>query len=121
MRWRLARGEFEEALHIQAGNETLCGMGPRTYVYTAAEMTALLEERGCRVLEVASTPTLSDTIDTTAYEEDADTWAALKRLELELCTRPDLLGVGLHLLFVARKEPRRTRSEAVQLTREDTI
>jgi S-adenosylmethionine-dependent methyltransferase len=106
MRWKLARGDVEEALSIQKVNETYCGMGPRTYLYTAAEMSALLEERGCRVLEVASTPTFSDTIDTTEFEKDADKWSALKRLELKLCTRPELLGVGLHLLFVVRKEPR---------------
>jgi ubiquinone/menaquinone biosynthesis C-methylase UbiE len=113
LRWKLARGDMAGALAIQKTNETLCGMGPRTYLYTAAEMTGLLEARGCRVLEVASTPTFADTIDTTEYESDAEKWRSLKELELALCTRPELLGVGLHLLFVARKSraERQARSD----------
>jgi ubiquinone/menaquinone biosynthesis C-methylase UbiE len=104
MRMKLGQGLLDEAVDILEASETYCGMGPRTHLYTVNEMTELLEERGCRVLEVASTPTFSDTIDVGLYKEDTDEWEKLKRLELELCTRPELLGMGLHLLFVARKE-----------------
>jgi hypothetical protein len=96
-------GENVEALEIYEHGECACGMGPRTHTYTVAEMTELLERNGCRVLEVASTPTVSDTVDTAPFREGGD-WERLKELELELCTRPELLGVGHHLLFVARKE-----------------
>jgi hypothetical protein len=44
-----------------------------------------------------------DTLDAEQYH-DPDAWDRLKELELELCTKSELLGVGLHLLFVARKE-----------------
>ena len=77
-------------------------MGPLTHVYTVDEMTELLERNGCRVLEVASTPTLTDTVDATRFQHRGE-WERLKMLELELCTRPELLGMGLHLLFVATK------------------
>jgi ubiquinone/menaquinone biosynthesis C-methylase UbiE len=102
MRMKLAQGMLDEALEIQETSTTTCGMGPRTHLYTVEEMTGLLEGQGCEVLEVASTPTFADTIDTSQYVEDRQ-WAKLKALELEMCTRPELLGMGLHLLFVARK------------------
>jgi SAM-dependent methyltransferase len=103
MRLSLALGRLDEALEIYEHGDTECGMGPRTHTYTVQEMTGLLEENGCRLLELASTPTVSDTLDVKQYHEPG-TWDRLKKLELELCTKPELLGVGLHLLFVARKE-----------------
>ena len=84
-------------------------VGARTHLYTVDEMTTLLESTGCEVLEVASTPTLADTIDKKAFfaelseQESRDKWERLKALEMQICTKPELLGVGLHLLFVARK------------------
>lgn len=103
MRLSLAQGRLDEALEIYEHGECDCGMGPRTHTYTVEEMSELLQGNGCRVLEVASTPTVSDTVDTAPFRERGD-WERLKALELELCTRPELLGVGHHLLFVARKE-----------------
>jgi SAM-dependent methyltransferase len=103
MRMKLAQGRLDEALEIYERGECDCGMGPRTHTYTVAEMAGLLELNGCRVLEVASTPTISDTVDTAQFHESG-AWDRLMELELELCTRPELLGVGHHLLFVARKE-----------------
>ena len=76
----------------------MCGI-----IQTVDEMTGLLERNGCRVLEVASTPTLTDTVDATKFQQRG-MWEKLKALELDLCTRPELLGMGLHLLFVATKE-----------------
>ncbi len=103
MRMKLARGSLDEAIEIYKTSECYCGMGPRTHLYTVDEMTALLKRQGCNVLEVASTPTFADTIDTSTYSEK-EKWERLKGLELEVCTSPGLLGMGLHLLFVARKE-----------------
>jgi S-adenosylmethionine-dependent methyltransferase len=102
LRWRLAQGDLEEALAIWETAETTCGMGPRTHLYTVSEMRELIEGAGCQILEVASTPTVSDTFGRELYAESGRR-EALKRLELELCTRPELLGMGLHLLFVARR------------------
>jgi len=103
MRMKLSRGLLDEAIEIHESSECYCGMGPRTHLYTVDEMSQLLKEHGCRVLEVASTPTFADTLDTSQYHNEEDKWEKLKRLELEMCTRPELLGMGLHLLFVVRK------------------
>lgn len=102
LRLKLAQGEIDEALAIANSPECVCGMGPRTHLYTVDEMTGLLEATGCDVIEVASTPTFVDTIDADLYSAPGE-WAKLTALELEMCTRRELLGMGLHLLFVARK------------------
>lgn len=105
MRMKLAEGLLDEAIEIFKTGECACGMGPRTHVYTVEEMSDLLEEQGCDILEVASTPSLSDTIGRSVYEEyqKQPEWEMLRNLELEICTRPELLGTGNHLLFIARK------------------
>lgn len=103
MRLRLAEGKLDEAVEILHTDETYCGMGPKTHLYTVSEMETLLERNGCRLLQVASTPSLSDTVDTASYLEK-DSWDDLLELEMRLCTQPELLGTGLHLLFVAQKE-----------------
>lgn len=103
MRLNLGQGDLDEVLSIHQTNETSCGMGPRTHVYTASEMREMIERAGCEVLEVASTPTFSDAVDRSPFTSDPEAWQRLKALELEICTTPDLLGSGHHLLFVARK------------------
>ena len=102
VRMKIAQGELEEAARIYESAETDCGMGPRTHLYTVQEMITLLEHHGCDVLDIASTPAFGDTFDTSQYAEESK-WERLKALEKELCTVPELLGVGLHLLFVAQK------------------
>jgi ubiquinone/menaquinone biosynthesis C-methylase UbiE len=119
-RMKLSEGSLDEAADILETSETFCGMGPKTHVYTVDEMTELLEERGCQILEVASTPTFADTIDLGPYKEDPAKWEKLKKLELGLCTRPELLGMGLHLLFVARKDgPHRGPVQAMRRSQLD--
>ena len=81
MRMKLAQGALDEAIEIHQISETTCGMGPRTHLYTVEEMVGLLDGHGCRVLEVASTPTFTDTLDAMLYA-DEERWEALKRLEL---------------------------------------
>jgi hypothetical protein len=98
----LAQGDFEDARLILEQSETRCGMGPRTHLYTVLGMNSIIEECGCEVKVVASSPSISDTLDTSEYYERG-LWGQLKELELEICTRPELLGIGLHLLFIARK------------------
>jgi ubiquinone/menaquinone biosynthesis C-methylase UbiE len=102
LRLRLAEGDIEDAWRILRAAETRCGMGPRTHLYTVSEMERVLEASGCRLVDVASTPSLSDTIDVAQYVE-TDSWEELKALELEICSEPELLGTGVHLLFVAQK------------------
>lgn len=102
VRLHLSRGLLDEAIQIYETGECVDGMGGRTHLYTVDEMTAHLQEAGCEVLEVASTPTFTDTIDKSMYDEP-EKWARLKALELQVCTLPELLGMGHHLLFVARK------------------
>jgi len=103
MRLRLSQGSLDEAVAIYQTGESYCGMGPRTHLFTVAEMSAFLENAGCDILEVASTPTFTDTIEKNIYTSSPKKWEQLKALELEVCKTPELLGMGLHLLFVARK------------------
>jgi SAM-dependent methyltransferase len=103
MRICLSDGLLDEAIEIERTGEAYCGMGPRTHVYTVDEMRGLLHCTGCEVLEIASTPTFADTIDAGMYSGDPQKWEALKALEMRACTRPELLGMGDHLLFIARK------------------
>jgi hypothetical protein len=65
-------------------------------------LTGLLKEAGCEIMEVASTPTIINSLDESKYHAE-EKWAKLKDLELATCTVPELLGIGSHLLFVARK------------------
>jgi len=103
MRQYLKDGDLKEVININKTNETYCGMGPRTHVYAIEEMKQLLEKNGCEVLEIASTPTITDTVDRKQFYEPKK-WAKLKKLEMELCTKPELLGIGNHLLFIAKKK-----------------
>ncbi|MFC2037549.1 class I SAM-dependent methyltransferase [Chloroflexota bacterium] len=105
MRLKLGQGLLDEAIDIYRTGATYCGMGPKTHLYTVPEMGTLLQDHGCDLLETASTPTLADAIDRQVYRayHEKGEWEKLKSLELEICTRPELLGMGLHLLFVARK------------------
>jgi SAM-dependent methyltransferase len=103
LRLRLAQGKYEEAIEILNTSVTTCGMGPKTHLYTIDEMRTLLEGHRCRLLEIASTPSVSDTFDTSLFIE-SKLWDELKEIELKICTQPELLGVGLHLLFVVQKE-----------------
>ena len=104
MRMRLSQGSLDEALAIYKTGEGYCGMGPRSRLYTVGEMTVLLESAGCDIFAVASTPTFSDTIDKSMYTSNPKKWEQLKVLELEVCRTPELLGMGLHLLFCSQEE-----------------
>jgi ubiquinone/menaquinone biosynthesis C-methylase UbiE len=101
MRQYLNEGNIAEVINIYRTGDTTCGMGPKTHAYTIEEMTGILKKNNCEILEIASTPTITDAvIKKNAYTD----WKKLKALELELCTKPELLGIGNHLLFVARKK-----------------
>jgi ubiquinone/menaquinone biosynthesis C-methylase UbiE len=102
VRWLLSNGHFEDALSVYEDSQYEAGEGAYAQLYTVAELTRLLTEAGCELLEIASTPTLVNTWEQNDLSEAQ--WQALKRLELQACTRPELLGVGHHLICIARKQ-----------------
>jgi ubiquinone/menaquinone biosynthesis C-methylase UbiE len=105
VRWLLNENEsesqLEAALEVYETGEYEAGDGAFARLYTVAELTALLKESGCEIVEVASTPTLVDSWDQSKYP--AEKREKLKALELKVCTVPELLGAGHHLLCIARK------------------
>ena len=103
IRLALEKGNIEEAQKIKESHLANCGMGLPTYVYSIKEMTKFLHDNSFETLKIASTPTITDTIDRSLFYEP-HRWEQLKSLELSLCTQPELLGVGNHLLFVCRKK-----------------
>jgi ubiquinone/menaquinone biosynthesis C-methylase UbiE len=101
VRWLLSEGHFEDALSAYEASQYEAGEGAFGQLYTVAELTNLLMEAGCDVLEIAATPMLVNTWEQNDYS--AGQWQALKELELKVCALPELLGVGHHLIGVARK------------------
>lgn len=93
---------LDDAAHMYATSEFLNNGQLKARLYTAAELTGLLKSAGCEILEVASTPTIINSLDEGRYRVEAK-WKKLKALELSVCTVPELLGIGSHLLCVARK------------------
>lgn len=89
------------AIEVYEASEYEPGEGARAHLYTVTELTRLLEEAGCEVMEVASTPTLMDSWDQSTYPEEKR--SELMALELRVCTVPELLGMGHHLFCVVRK------------------
>jgi hypothetical protein len=86
---------------VYEAGEYEAGEGAFVHLYTVAELTALIESAGCEIVEIASTPTLLDAWEQSTYPEDQQ--EKLKALELRVCTVPELLGTGHHLLCVAMK------------------
>lgn len=101
VRWLLSEGHLEDALSVYEDSQYEAGEGAYAHLYTVAEMTQLLTEAGCHILEIASTPTLVTTWEQNDYS--VEQWQVLKELELKVCTLPELQGVGHHLICVARK------------------
>jgi len=93
---------LDEATNMYATNEFLNNGEVKAHLYTVTEMTGLLKEAGCEIMEVASTPTIINSLDEVKYREE-EKWKKLKALEMKVCTVPELLGIGSHLLCVARK------------------
>jgi len=54
---------LDKAIAVYEACEYEAGEGACAHLYTATELTKLLEEAGCDVLELASTPTLMDSWD----------------------------------------------------------
>lgn len=103
MRLHLSGGQLDEAVRMYETSEYEAGEGAYARLYTVAELTGLLEQAGCEVLEVVSTPTLMVSWGPNMYGEDEEKWKKLRELELKVCAVPELLGMGRHLFCVARK------------------
>lgn len=103
VRLHLSGGRLDEAVGMHETGEYEVDEGASARLYTVAELTGLLEEAGCEVLEVASSPTIMVSFGQNMYSEDEEKWKKLKALELTVCTAPELLGMGHHLFCVARK------------------
>lgn len=90
-----------DAVEVFNAGRYEAGDGAYARLYTPTELTELVQGAGCEVLEVASTPVLVASWEESAWPEEA--WQALKTLELQVCTAPELLGIGHHLFCAARK------------------
>ena len=93
---------LDEAESMYATNEFLNDGEVKAHLYTVAEMSGLLTQAGCEIVEVASTPAIINSLDESKYHQKAR-WEKLKALELKACTVPELLGIGSQLLYIVRK------------------
>ncbi len=105
IRWLLNTSEgesqLEAAMEIYETSTYEAGESAFARLYTANELTILIKEAGCEIIEVGSTPILANSWEQSSYPKENR--EKLKELELKFCTIPELLGIG-HLLFcVARK------------------
>ena len=105
VRWLLNESEPEDQLEIatevyEAG-EYEAGEGAFARLYTANELTTLLKNAGCEIMEIGSTPVLINSWEQSSYPKEKR--QKLKELELQFCTISELLGTGHHLFCVARK------------------
>jgi ubiquinone/menaquinone biosynthesis C-methylase UbiE len=105
VRWLFNEVEPEDQLEITAevyeAGEYEAGEGIFARLYTASELTTLLKNAGCEIMEVGSTPILADSWEQNSYPKEKQ--QKLIELELKFCTLPELLGAGHHLFCVARK------------------
>ncbi len=105
VRWLFNEVEPEDQLEItaevyetgvyEAGEDTFARL------YTANELTTMLKNAGCEIMEIGSTPILANSWEQSSYPKEKR--QKLKELELKFCTIPELLGIGHHLFCVARK------------------
>jgi ubiquinone/menaquinone biosynthesis C-methylase UbiE len=95
------KNQLEAATQVFEAGEYEAGESTFAHLYTVNELTALLKNAGCEIVEVGSTPILINSWEQSSYPEEKR--QKLKELELRFCTVPELLGTGHHLFCVARK------------------
>lgn len=96
-----AENQLESAIEVYDTNEYQAAEGVFARLYTVNELTRLLEDAGCEIIEIASTPTLVDSWEQSSYPKEKQ--RKLLDLELKFCCLPELLGMGHHLFCIARK------------------
>jgi ubiquinone/menaquinone biosynthesis C-methylase UbiE len=96
-----AEDQLEIAIEVYEAGQYEAGEGTFARLYTANELTALLQNTGCEIIEIGSTPVLVNSWEQNLYPKEKR--QKLKELELKFCTIPELLGAGHHLFCVARK------------------
>ena len=105
MRWLFhetnPENQLEIATEVYEAGEYEAGEGTFARLYTVAELTGLIKNAGCEIMEVASAPILISSWEQSSYPKAKQ--QKLKELELKLCTIPELLGIGHHIFCVARK------------------
>ncbi len=105
VRWLFNEAEGEDQLEavkeICEAGKYEAGEGAFARLYTVNELTELIREAGCEIIEIASAPILTTSWEQSSYTRENQ--ENLKELELKLCTVPELLGMGHHLFCVARK------------------
>lgn len=92
---------LEIAREVFETGEYEAGEGAFARLYTAQELTSLLQNTGCEIVQVGSTPVLVNSWDQSSYPKEKQ--SELKDLEMKLCIVPELFGTGHHLFCVARK------------------
>jgi len=92
--------EFPDHLNSVPGSNEF--HAPMT-LYTSTYMKELLEEHGCKVLEVAATNTITSTYwrELEKIASDPEATKMLIRLEKEFSTRPGVRDMGEHLIVAA--------------------
>ena len=95
----LADGDFKTALSIYESGETECVMGPPSHLYTVKEVTDLLNQRGCEIIEKTSTITFVDSEKQIPEHE----WHTLLQAEMQNNQSAEWLG-GEHLIFIAQRK-----------------
>jgi ubiquinone/menaquinone biosynthesis C-methylase UbiE len=103
VRLHVSEGRLDEAARMVETGEYEVGEGAHAHLYTVVELTRMVEQAGCEIVEVVSTPTLTVSFGPNVYAGDEEKWRKLKELELRVCAEPELIGAGHHLFCVARK------------------
>ncbi|PKO12742.1 MAG: hypothetical protein CVU39_22510 [Chloroflexi bacterium HGW-Chloroflexi-10] len=96
-----AESQLETALEIYEAGKYEAAEGVFARLYTVSELTTLIQDAGCEIIEIASTPCLINSWEQSSYPVEEQ--RGLLELEMKFCTAPELLGTGHHLLCVARK------------------
>ena len=84
VRWLVSQGQWEAARKVYEANQYEAGEGAYARLYTAAELKGLLQEAGCDVIEMASSPVLESAWDQSAYAEEEQKQLKILQLELEI-------------------------------------
>lgn len=100
---KIRKGMVGQALDIHNNETFIDGLGVKSHLYTVQEITNLLRSNGCDILEVASTPVFTHTAKPEIYSKNLKQSKILQSLEYTYCTKPELLGLGHHILVVAKK------------------